>query len=459
MAETAVSLGYVPTRFQAFVHANARRFTVCVTHRRFGKTFMSCMQLVDAALRTTKPDARFAYLAPFLKQAKQSAWVYLKNFSGPIAGSSVLEGELSIRFPNGASITLFGGDNAESLRGSYFDGIVIDEVADLKADVWGSVIRPALSDRKGWAFFIGTPRGLNLFHGLYQWAAHGFPIDDKLVRDPDWVAFMYRADETGLIDEKELASSKATQSAAQYRQEWLCDFAAASDDVLISIDLVTEACQRVALDGYVTGSPKILGVDVARFDDDRSVIIRRQGLIAFEPIVLSGVNNMDLAARVAAEINAWQPDAVFIDAGRGEGVIDRLRQLGFSVIEVNFGGKPTNDAYANKRAEMWDAMAKWLLAGGCLPNHPELKTDLCTATYSFNSANKMVLESKDDIKKRGLHSTDVADALALTFAMPVAPKSTSVYPRGRHRSDWDPMTDEYRRAAQRLGFDANRWGL
>ena len=96
---------------------------------------------------------------------------------------------------------------------------------------------------------------------------------------------------------------------------------------------------------------------------------------------------MDLASRVAAEINAWQPDAVFIDAGRGEGVIDRLRQLGFSVIEVNFGSKPLNDAYANKRAEMWDAMAKRLRSGGVIPNHPELKTHLCTPTYSFNSAN------------------------------------------------------------------------
>ncbi len=352
------------------------------------------------------------------------------------------------------------GDNAKALRGGYFDGIVIDEVADLRPDVWGSVIRPALSDRKGRAFFIGTPKGPDFFFTLYEWATSGFPVaGDGREKDPEWVAMLYRVDETNLIDPKELASSQATMSASQYRQEFLCDFSASSDDILIPIDLVSEACQRQAIEQLVIGSPKILGVDVARFGDDRSVIIRRQGLVAFAPMVLSSIDNMTLAGKVAAEMKAWQPDAVFIDAGRGEGVIDRLRQLGFSVIEVNFGSKALVDAYANKRAEMWDAMAKWLRSGGCLPNHPELKTDLCTPTYSFNSANKMVLESKDDIKKRGLHSTDVADALALTFAMPVAPKSTSVYPRGRHRCDWDPMADEYRRAAQRLGFDANRWGL
>ena len=136
---------------------------------------------------------------------------------------------------------------------------------------------------------------------------------------------------------------------------------------------------------------------------------------------------------------------MFIDAGRGEGVIDRLRQLGFSVIEVNFGGKPTDDSYANKRSEMWDAMAKWLKAGGAIPNHPGLKTDLATPTYSFNAAGKLVLESKDEIKKRGLRSSDVADSLCLTFAYPIAPKATSIWPRGRHQSEWDPFQEAFRR--------------
>ena len=156
------------------------------------------------------------------------------------------------------------------------------------------------------------------------------------------------------------------------------------DDVLITIDLVSQACARAITATDVAGAPKILGVDVARFGDDRSVIQRRQGLAAFPPIILQGVNNMDLAARVANEINTWKPDAVFIDGGGvGGGVIDRLRQLGFDIIEVNFGGKPISDKFANKRAEMWNGMAEWLTAGGCLPNNPELKTDLCVPTYSL----------------------------------------------------------------------------
>jgi hypothetical protein len=310
----------------------------------------------------------------------------------------------------------------------------------------GSIIRPALSDRKGWCLFIGTPHGLNLFHDLYQSARDGFLINGQRVKDPEWSALMFRVDETNLIDAKELASARATMSEAQFRQEFLCDFSASQDNVLITIDLVSEACQRVVTESDVAGLPKILGVDVARYGDDRSVIIRRQGLVAFAPIVQQGVDNMTLAAKVAAEINIHSIDAVFIDAGRGEGVIDRLRQLNFpSVFEVNFGGKPTNDAYANKRS--WDETDKWLKAGGAIPDHPDLKADLCSPTYSFNAAGKIVLESKDQIKARGLRSTDVGDALALTFSMPVAPAATSLA-RGKHTSEWDPFSSMYRRPVQ-----------
>src|SRR5262249_52358129 len=162
-------------------------------------------------------------------------------------------------------------------------------------------------------------------------------------------------------------SARGTMSPAQYRQEWLCDFSASSDNVLIPIDLVSQACQRDPKEYYVEGAPKLLGVDVARYGYDRSVIIRRHGLVAYALLVMQGLDNMTLASRVAAEITDWRPDAVFVDAGRGEGVIDRLRSLGFTVSEVNFGGKPTNEIYANKRSEMWDGMAKWLKDGGVIP--------------------------------------------------------------------------------------------
>ena len=123
-------------------------------------------------------------------------------------------------------------------------------------------------------------------------------------------------------------------SPAHYRQEWLCDFSSSSDDVLITIDLIAGAY-------FSPAAPKVLGVDVARFGDDCSVIIKRQGCTAFEPMIFQSIDNMQLASKVGPIIADWQPDGVFTDAGRGEGVIDRLRQLGHSVSEVNFGGRPS----------------------------------------------------------------------------------------------------------------------
>lgn len=435
-----VDIGYTPHKFQQEIHEKARRFTVVVAHRRFGKTVCSETTLIDAALRTTKREARFSYIAPFLKQAKRTAWDYLKYYSRNIPGIEIKEGDLIIQYPNGARISLFGADNPEAMRGVYNDGVVLDEVADFRPDVWPAIIRPTLSDRKGWAFFIGTPKGINYFHEIYQYASEG----KDGVKDPEWVAMMYRADETGLIDETELESSRRIMSANLYRQEFLCDFAASMDNVLLTIDVVSAATRKNYTVKEIEWAPKVVGVDVARFGDDRTVIQRRQGLAALDPIVMQGLDNMEVTGRVASVLQDWKPDALFIDAGRGEGVIDRLRQLGFKPIEVNFGGKPSDEGYVNKRSEMWDDMKKWFEAGGAIPNHPDLKTDLCVPTYRFNALNKFMLETKDEIKKRGMRSPDLGDALALTFALPVTKpdqelRHAAFGQQGKFEASYDPL--------------------
>ena len=129
---------------------------------------------------------------------------------------------------------------------------------------------------------------------------------------------------------------------------------------------------------------------------------------------------MTFAGIVAREIDEFKPDGMFIDAGRGEGVIDRLRQLGYRVMEINFGMKATDSAkYANKRSEMWDRVREWLIAGAAIPNNPDLKGELASPTYKFDAAGRLVLEPKEKMKERGLRSPDMADALALTFAFPL----------------------------------------
>lgn len=424
---TTVDTGYRPHKFQRQIHANLKRFSVIIAHRRFGKTVLAVNTLIDAALRSRKVEPRFAYVAPFRSQAKTVAWDYLRRFGMTVPGTTVAEGELSITFPHGARIRLHGADNPDALRGIYLDGVVMDEMADLKPEVWGEVIRPALSDRRGFALFIGTPRGQNQLYELFQYAQS----------DPSWYAGLFPVDETGLVAAEELELARAVMSPNSYRQEFLCDFTASSDNVLIPVDLASDAARRTLDERMLEGLPRILSVDVARFGSDRSVIFKRQGLGAYTPIVLESVDNMTLTGRVVNEIINWQPDAVFVDGGRGEGVIDRLRQLGHDVIEVNFGARANNPRYANLRTEMWDKMAQWLREGGVVPPVPELKADLCGPTYSFDAQNRMVLESKDRLKERGLRSPDLADALACGFAYPVHP---SIAHRGPAKvlNEYDP---------------------
>ena len=129
------------------------------------------MELIDKAMKTDKELAMFVYVAPFLRQAKAIAWARLKQKIEPLRRTSVVdinEGELSVRFKhNGAIIRLFGGDNPDAMRGLRLDGIVMDEVAQLKNELWTDIVQPALSDRLGWSIFIGTPSGINLFSELY----------------------------------------------------------------------------------------------------------------------------------------------------------------------------------------------------------------------------------------------------------------------------------------------------
>ena len=427
-----VDTGYRPHRYQGEIHRNLKRFSVLVCHRRFGKTYLAINALIDAALRFQGNDGRFGYVAPYLKQAKQVSWDYLKRFALTIPGTKANESELSINFPNGCRVRLYGSDNGEAMRGLYFDGVVADEVADMRPETWPEIVRPALADRKGWCLFIGTPKGMNQFHDLYQHA----------LNDENWYSGMFRVDETDVLDADELELAKSTMTDNQYRQEFLCDFGASVDNALITIDKVSDAAKLVRTEGDVAGSPRILGVDVARYGDDRSVIQKRQGLVAYEPTVFQDIDNMALAGQVVQTITEWKPDAVFIDAGRGEGVIDRLRQLGYFVTEVNFGGKPTNPRYHNKRSEIWDGIRIWLDEGGAIPNNTELKTDLCIPTYKFDAGNRLQLETKDEIKKRGMRSPDLGDALALTFAHPVAPRGIGLNGTpvaGEMQSEYDPF--------------------
>lgn len=425
-----VDLGFRPREWQLKALRSFKRFNVLVVHRRAGKTNLAIPLLMDRALKCQLERPSFAYVAPQLNQAKTIAWELLKTYCRKIPGVEINEAELWVELPNRARIRIFGADNPDRLRGLYFDGIVLDEVAQMKPEVWGEIIRPALADRKGWALFIGTPKGVNLFSDLYY----------KAVGDPEWYAGRWTVYETQALDKEEIEAQKRGMTESQFAQEFMVDFAAASDNILIQFETANEARNRVVTPAMIGNAAKVIGVDVARQGSDRSVILRRQGIQAFTPKIMQGADSMQVASVVAQEISDWQPDAVFVDGsgGYGAGVIDRLRQLGHHVHEVQFGGKPGDTRFNNKRTEMWWLMAEWLKTGA-IPDIGSLMAELCAPTYDYaNAAGKLALESKEKIKERLALSPDIADALALTFAFPVAPKSL-LGGHTAHQSTYDPF--------------------
>lgn len=216
----------------------------------------------------------------------------------------------------------------------------------------------------------------------------------------------------------------------------------------ISTDLVAEAARR-EITGLLS-DPIILGVDVARFGDNESVLYTRVGRDArsIPPVRLRGLDTMSLATRIVDEYTARKATALFVDEGGvGGGVVDRLRQLRVPVIGVQFGGKADRfglegdySNYANKRAEMWGSMREWLKGGG-IPPDKDLMDQLCAPEYGFNNKGEIQLEKKEDMTKRGAASPDIADALALTFAYPVMSQTRSK-PGGRqHTFEYDPFAD------------------
>lgn len=198
------------------LHARKTRWFIGVAHRRAGKTVADINELIIGATKCQLPNPRFAYVAPQLNQAKDIAWTYLKEYTAFLS-PKINESELWVELPGGARIRIYGADNPDRLRGIYLDGVVLDEFGDMDPTIWTQVIRPALSDRKGWACFIGTPKGKNTFYKLW--------VDAE--DDPDWTRLILKASETGLLDQKELADARKMMSDDEYAQEYECSFDAA----------------------------------------------------------------------------------------------------------------------------------------------------------------------------------------------------------------------------------------
>lgn len=213
-----ITIPYKPrTQFVPF-HERKERWAVLVVHRRGGKTVAAINDLVKAALLCEKPSPRFAYVAPTFAQAKDVAWSYLRKFTDPIPGREVATSELHVTLPGDRRVRLYGADNYDRMRGIYLDGCVVDEPADMDPNAWFEVIRPALSDRRGWCVWIGTPKGKDAFFRLYASA----------LNDPEWFTMHLPASRSGIIADDELESAKRAMrgTTGAFEREYECSFEA-----------------------------------------------------------------------------------------------------------------------------------------------------------------------------------------------------------------------------------------
>lgn len=219
-----IKTGYFPRRLQEVLHASLKRFNVIVCHRRFGKTIFSLNEMVDKGLRNTLTKPQYAYIAPNYGQAKRVAWEPLKEIVKNIPGIIIHEQELRIDVPRGEPFNdrvrfmLLGAETPGSIRGIYLDGAILDEFAECDPIIWSQVVRPALSDRLGWAVFIGTPKGQNHFADVLEVAKRSAE---------HWFWSIYKASETNIIAKSELDLARLEMSEEEYNQEFECSFTAA----------------------------------------------------------------------------------------------------------------------------------------------------------------------------------------------------------------------------------------
>jgi len=203
---------YYPRLWSKELHETKKRWIIAVCHRRSGKTTASLNHLQRDASKID--NSRFAYVAPTYKQAKNIAWDMIKLYSRNIPNIQYNEAELTVKYPNGSKLTLYGADNPDSLRGIGLWGVVFDEYSQQPSNIFTEIIRPALADHKGYGIWIGTPKGKNDFYKLYELAR----------KEENWLDIMLKASESGILDKAELEDARKTMTEEEYQQEFECSF-------------------------------------------------------------------------------------------------------------------------------------------------------------------------------------------------------------------------------------------
>jgi hypothetical protein len=235
---TLITIPYNPREWQQRLHDCRKRWIVLVLHRRAGKTTAVLNHLQRDAILTS--SARFAFIAPTYKQAKNIAWDLLKHYARPIPGIQFNEAELTAIYPNGSKLTLYGADNPDSLRGIALWGVGFDEYSQQPSNIFTEIIRPALADHEGYAIWIGTPKGKNELYNLYEYGK----------TDPNWMSLLLTVEDTKILPQSELDDARKMMTADEYNQEFMCSFDAAIQGAYYAKEL-----EQARKDNRITNVP------------------------------------------------------------------------------------------------------------------------------------------------------------------------------------------------------------
>jgi predicted phage terminase large subunit-like protein len=334
---------------QTEVFNDSHRFKVVAAGRRFGKSRLAAWTLIIEALKSTEKDV--FYVAPTFQQAKDIMWSVLKQLGHEVI-KSVHENTAVITLINDRKIYLKGSDRPDTMRGVGLAYVVIDEYADMKPQVFEQILRPALSDVKGGALFIGTPKGRNHFYELYQMSQKG--------EDEDWVSFHFTSFDNPLLDPKEIEAAKKSMSSFSFRQEYLASFEAAQSDLFKD-----EWLKYVDSDDLPSDGSYYIAVDLAGFEDvSKQASNKKKHLdetaIAVVKVCLDGwyVDNIiagrwdikETANKILETARSYDVRLVGIERGMAKNAVlpylqDLMKRKSFfiSVTELTHGNKKKTD--------------------------------------------------------------------------------------------------------------------
>lgn len=300
---------------------------------------------------------------------------------------------------------------------SQFPFVLLDETGDM----------PIAIGRAANQIFTGSPRDAAIIQAGNPTSTSGLLYDSCTKASESWNIITITADPCDPKRTPRVSVEHAQEMIRTYGRDnpWVMAtilglFPPTGFNALLGPDDVDASVARNYRQEDIAHAPVVLGCDVARQGDDASAVARRRGLVAYPIRTMRIPDTMLLAAQFILDSNDNNADAVFVDetGGYGAGVVDAMRSLGSDVVGVQFGGRPNDYRYFNKRSEMYMEMAKWVKAGGQLPDDRELKEELCATTFVFQGDKFRIVE-KAMIKDQIGRSPDKADALALTFAYPV----------------------------------------